>query len=93
MGNIHGMEKLLAYINKLTSDERSAFFYSVGTSEGYLRKACSKGQKLGPRLCVSIERASCGEVTRRDLIPDDWHNIWPEMAAAACVIRQSEQAA
>ena len=87
------MEKLLAYINGLKSDERSAFFNSVGTSEGSLRKECSKGQKLGPRLCVSIERASCGEVTRRDLIPGDWHNIWPELAGAECVIQQSKQAA
>lgn len=29
--------------------------------------------------CVAIERATAGAVTRRDLRPDDWHLIWPEL--------------
>lgn len=32
-----------------------------------------------PENCVSIERATDGAVTRRDLRPDDWHRIWPEL--------------
>ena len=32
--------------------------------------------------CVEIERATEGAVTRMDLRPDDWHRIWPELAAA-----------
>lgn len=31
--------------------------------------------------CVAIERATEGAVTRRDLRPDDWQAIWPELAA------------
>jgi DNA-binding transcriptional regulator YdaS (Cro superfamily) len=30
--------------------------------------------------CIAIERATAGAVTRRDLRPDDWWQIWPEMA-------------
>lgn len=30
--------------------------------------------------CVPIEKATAGAVTRRDLRPDDWHQIWPELA-------------
>ncbi len=30
--------------------------------------------------CFSIERATNGTVTRRDLRPDDWREIWPELA-------------
>ena len=30
--------------------------------------------------CAAIERATGGAVTRRDLRPDDWHLIWPELA-------------
>lgn len=38
----------------------------------------------GPRVpplerCVPIERATEGAVTRRDLRPDDWREIWPEL--------------
>lgn len=30
--------------------------------------------------CVAIEQATGGQVTRRDLRPDDWQAIWPELA-------------
>lgn len=33
--------------------------------------------------CVAIERATAGAVTRRDLRPNDWHLIWPELAQQA----------
>lgn len=33
--------------------------------------------------CLAIERATDGVVTRRDLRPDDWHLIWPELAKPA----------
>lgn len=33
-------------------------------------------------FCAAIERATKGAVTRRDLRPDDWHLIWPELVAA-----------
>ncbi len=29
--------------------------------------------------CIAIEEATNGIVTRRDLRPDDWQLIWPEM--------------
>lgn len=36
-------------------------------------------RKPGPEYCVAIERATGGKVTRRDLRPDDWAAIWPEL--------------
>lgn len=32
--------------------------------------------------CVAIEKATDCAVTRRDLRPDDWHRIWPELVTA-----------
>ena len=32
--------------------------------------------------CVAIERATSGAVTRQDLRPHDWADIWPELAAS-----------
>ena len=75
------MEKLLQFINSLPPDGRLLFAGRCGTSENYLRKACSAGQVLGPALCVSIERASGGQVRRSDL-RSDWKLIWPELDAA-----------
>jgi len=33
--------------------------------------------------CVAIERATDGRVMRWDLRPDDWRDIWPELAERA----------
>ena len=42
-----------------------------------------KGERPVPvERCVQIERVTGGAVTRMDLRPDDWHRIWPELAAA-----------
>ncbi|WP_322105869.1 transcriptional regulator [Paraburkholderia sp. J41] len=30
-------------------------------------------------LCWAIELATGGEVSRRELRPDDWHLIWPDL--------------
>lgn len=29
--------------------------------------------------CAAIEQATDGAVTRKDLRPDDWQKIWPEL--------------
>jgi DNA-binding transcriptional regulator YdaS (Cro superfamily) len=72
------MEKLLQYLNSLPAEDRDLFAGRCGTSLSYLRKAVSLGQTLGPALCVSIERASGGNVRRADL-RSDWPLIWPEL--------------
>lgn len=77
------MKKLLAYLNNLSIEQRLAFEKACGTTIGYLRKAVSVNQKLGAEICVAIEQASSGAVTRKDLHPDDWAAIWPELIDAA----------
>ena len=44
-------------------------------------QAVSNWRKRGVPLvrCSDIERATGGAVSRRDLRPDDWHRIWPEL--------------
>ena len=44
----------------------------------------SLGQRPVPiERCYPIEVATGGRVTRKDLRPDDWPAIWPELRAAA----------
>lgn len=76
------MNQLLLYINSMPPSEQVEFASACGTSVGYLRKACSKGQKIGADICVSIERKSTGKVTRKDLRPNDWQDIWPELVGS-----------
>ena len=45
--------------------------------------AASDPEKRRPvpvQHCLAIEHATAGAVTRRDLRPDDWMLIWPELA-------------
>lgn len=37
-------------------------------------------RRPGPIYCQAIERATNGLVTRKELRPNDWQKIWPELA-------------
>jgi DNA-binding transcriptional regulator YdaS (Cro superfamily) len=45
----------------------------------WLRPKASNGRPVPPKQCVRIEQLTQGQVTRRDLRPDDWQEIWPEL--------------
>lgn len=67
------MEKLLAYLNSLPKAERTDLVARCETSEGYLRKAISKGQRLGESLCINLERESGRAIRCEEMRPDvDW---------------------
>jgi DNA-binding transcriptional regulator YdaS (Cro superfamily) len=36
-------------------------------------------RELPAEHCAMLEQATRGAITRRDLRPDDWHRIWPEL--------------
>lgn len=42
----------------------------------------SKGRPVPPKQCVRIEALTSGTVSRKDLRPDDWREIWPELSEA-----------
>lgn len=52
---------------------------------GVSAQAVSNWKERGVPIdrCVTIERLTEGAVTRRDLRPDDWQDIWPELAEKA----------
>jgi DNA-binding transcriptional regulator YdaS (Cro superfamily) len=81
-GNILGME-LRSYINLLSPVEQTAFADSIGSSIGYLRKAISIGQTIGPDLALAIERETNGAVTIADLRP-----AFAESLSAAGYVKQ-----
>ena len=73
------MQCLRDYLNSLPVSEQAVFAAKCHTSIGYLRKAMSAGQVTSPERCVLIEQITGGALSRRDLRPDDWHRIWPEL--------------
>lgn len=67
------MKNLLSYLNGLPTQEQQDFARRAGTSIGYLRKAISKGQRLGEGLVINLERESGAAVRCEDMRPDvDW---------------------
>ena len=76
------MEELRRYLKTLSLDAQRDFAARAGTTLGYLRKAISIKSALREKICAALERESAGAVTRRDLRPDDWQVIWPELAQA-----------
>ncbi|EJP3662605.1 Cro/Cl family transcriptional regulator [Salmonella enterica] len=73
------MNELKNFLNSLSTEEQRDFAKRCGTSIGYLRKVLSIDGCIGAELSVSIEINSDGKVTRKNLHPDKWEKIWPEL--------------
>ena len=72
--------ELKLYLKSLADEAaREGFAAKCGTTVGHLRNVSYGLRPAAPELCVAIEQATGGAVTRRDLRPDDWHRIWPEL--------------
>jgi DNA-binding transcriptional regulator YdaS (Cro superfamily) len=70
------MDKLLHYINSLSTEQQEDFAARCGTSIGYIRKGISTGQQFGEKLCINFDRESGGAVRVDDLRPDvDWAHV------------------
>lgn len=48
----------------------------------WLKPERAAGRAVPPKQCVRIEQLTKGAVTRRQLRPNDWQEIWPELALA-----------
>lgn len=75
------MDKLKEFLNSMTVAEREAFAARCGTTYPFLRNIAYGSRTAGEKLSVAIEIKSRRAVTRIDLRPDDWHEIWPELVA------------
>ena len=72
-----GMKGLREYFNSLNRAEKDEFLSKVdGLTENYLRRALGSGVTFSPARCVQVEKASGGKVTRKQLRPHDWKEIW-----------------
>lgn len=70
--------KLLEWL-KTAPDEAVT---ATGTTRGYLRQIAYGNKTASAEVAAGVERVTNGSITRKDLRPDDWALIWPELAAA-----------
>lgn len=76
------MNPLLNYLNALPVPDQIAYAVRCGTTVGYLRKAISKGQKLGESLVINLERESGSKVRCEEIRSDvDWAYLRARPAA------------
>ncbi|NLN68613.1 MAG: helix-turn-helix domain-containing protein [Alcaligenaceae bacterium] len=57
----------------------SAFAKALGISPQLAHRWAIKQQAVPIIRCVEIEELTAGMVTRKQLRPDDWWLIWPEL--------------
>ena len=55
---------------------------ATGTTRGHLRQIGYGNRAASPEVAARLELATKGQITRKQLRPDDWSVIWPELAAA-----------
>jgi len=53
---------------------------AIGVRQSAISNWKARGTMPNAAYCFAIERATNGLVTRRDLRPNDWWAIWPELA-------------
>lgn len=69
------------HLASLDDDKEANLAAASGATVGHIRNVAYGVRAASPALASAIERATNGAVTRRDLRPDDWHLIWPELAS------------
>lgn len=71
--------KLNDWVNEVRG-RSLAIAQAVGVTPPVVSDWVTAKKAVPVERCVGIERATQGAVTRRDLRPDDWQDIWPELA-------------
>jgi DNA-binding transcriptional regulator YdaS (Cro superfamily) len=72
--------ELTKYLEK---SSQTSFAELLGVSQGAVWQWASGKTPPSPEKALAIERATNGEVTRRELRPDDFWRIWPDLANLA----------
>lgn len=68
---------LKAYLEQNSNAE---FARAIGCPPAFISQWKSGHRPVPLEYMAIIEYATGGEVTRKDLRPDDWMKIWPELA-------------
>ena len=76
------MDALKTYLKSLSEEDRTKFAADCGTTPGHLRNVMYGQRPCSPELAALIEKHSAKAVTRQHLRPQDWPDIWPELAEA-----------
>lgn len=78
----------------IESDTKKAeFARAINVSAALLHQWIEGIRPVAIQHCPAIEKQTGGKVTRKELRPDDWHKIWPELAVAPALPRSTDPVA
>lgn len=72
------MNAIANYIEK-NNMTRADFAALIGVTPGAVYQYVKMLRPVSGKMCVRIEKATGGGITRQALRPDDWADIWPEL--------------
>jgi len=92
------LDQYLSSHNALTVSQLRERLVSLGyqvKSDAQIRQWQHQyaGRLPSPENCVGLELASDGRISRRDLRPDDWQRIWPELSTTSRNRRATDNSA
>lgn len=77
----------------IESDTKKAeFARAINVSAALLHQWIKGIRPVASQHCPAIEKQTGGKVTRKELRPDDWHKIWPELVNAPAPRRATDPA-
>ena len=68
------IERAITQLGGLT-----AFALAIGVKPPTASEWRKNIRPIPPKRCVIIERLTGHKVTRQEMRPNDWHEIWPEL--------------
>lgn len=71
---MNAIEKSCTYLGS-----QKALADALGVTPATVNQWINGHRPVPVERCPEIERATSGQVTRRDLRPSDWWKIWPEL--------------
>lgn len=72
--------ELSLYLSKKPRGEAARLARETKIKPQNISAFAANRKKVPIKAAKQIEQATNGEVTCKDLRPDDWHLIWPELA-------------
>ena len=63
-----------------TRGKQAELSRETGLSPVFINQIVKGSKKVPVAAAARIEKATGGVVTRKDMFPDDWQKIWPELA-------------
>ena len=72
--------KLKEYCSQHSGSQRKLADY-LGVTVAFVNHLVQGRRSVPVRYCIQIEQYTNGTVSRRDLRPEDYSQIWPELAA------------